>query len=112
MDREHRLDASVRAVVASGPDRCVGGPGHAAARAYLERRLGGPDLRLYGDAFALPYRAHGVGFTNLVGLVPGRDRSAAPVLIGAHCDTVAGTPGADATAGRCTPCPCPTACGW
>jgi hypothetical protein len=95
MDPERLLGATVRALVASGADRCIGGPGHAAARAFLEGRLADLGLEPYGDAFALPYRAHGTDFANLVGVAPGRDRAAAPVLIGAHYDTVAGTPGAD-----------------
>lgn len=78
------------------PDgRVVGTTGHARAQARLVARLAELDLEPYGDAFALPYAAGGQRFANLVGVAPGADRSAAPVLIAAHHDTVPGTPGAD-----------------
>ncbi len=52
-------------------------------------------------AFELPYtRPHPVTgivteFVNLVGVIPGRDRDAAPLLVGAHYDSVIDAPCAD-----------------
>ena len=66
--------------------RRVGKPGHERARQHLLRRLA--DLRLEpydGRSFSLPYG--GSEFDNLVGVVPGRDRAAPPLIIGAHYDS-------------------------
>ncbi len=90
----HRLRRDVEHLAL--PDgRAVGTPGHARAQAHLARRLAELDLEPYGDAFALPYSRGGEHFANLVGVAPGHDRAAAPLLIAAHHDTVHGTPGAD-----------------
>ncbi|MDF1521527.1 MAG: M28 family peptidase [Trueperaceae bacterium] len=90
----HRLPYDVERLAL--PDgRAVGTAGHASAQAYLIARLAELDLEPYGDAFALPYAAGDRRFANLVGVAPGLDRGAAPVLIAAHHDTVPGTPGAD-----------------
>lgn len=51
-------------------------------------------LTPYGAAFELPY-SDSENLSNLIGVAPGTDRSAEPVVIGAHHDTVSGTPGAD-----------------
>jgi hypothetical protein len=76
--------------------RVVGTPGHEQARRYLQERLRTIGLDPYrGDTFALPYRVSGHDFCNLVGVAPGRDRSLAPVLIGAHYDSVIAAPCAD-----------------
>ena len=76
----------------------VGSPGHAQARAYLERRLAELGLTPYrGEGFALGYRnvrAH-VESYNLVGVLPGRERELPPVLVGAHYDSVIAAPSAD-----------------
>ncbi len=85
------------------PDgRRVGQPGHEVARRYLLTRLGEIGLRPFRDAaFELPYtRPHPetgttTGFVNLVGVIPGRDRDAAPLLVGAHYDSVIDSPCAD-----------------
>ena len=42
-----------------------------------------------------PFRFKGRGFHNVVGELPGSDPAAPRVLIGAHVDTIRGTPGAD-----------------
>ena len=66
--------------------RRVGKPGHERARQYLLRRLSELRLEPYsGGSFSLPYG--GAAFDNLVGVVPGRDRNAAPLIIGAHYDS-------------------------
>jgi Zn-dependent M28 family amino/carboxypeptidase len=78
------------------PHRAVGGSGHAAARDFLARRFAELGLEPYdGDGFALPYVHQRQRFENLVAVVPGRDRTAAPLLLAAHYDTVPSTPGAD-----------------
>jgi hypothetical protein len=85
--------------IALAEGRMVGSSGHARARAYLERRLVEVGLVPYGGAgLALSYRsslAPRVEFQNLVGVIPGRDRRLAPVLIGAHYDSVIAAPSAD-----------------
>ena len=79
-------------------DRRVGSPGHDATRAYLVARYAAIGLQPYGDAFELPYAESGLRFTNLVAVAPAADASvvdAAPLLVAAHYDTVADSPGAD-----------------
>lgn len=80
--------------LATSDGRHVGSPGHRRAKEYLEARLRELGLEPYGEGFALPY-APGEGLSNLIGVAPGSAREAAPVVIGAHHDTVPGTPGAD-----------------
>jgi len=48
-----------------------------------------------GEGFEVPYTVGGERFHNLVGIVRGQNRSAAPVLIGAHYDSVIAAPCAD-----------------
>src|SRR5262249_4595558 len=61
-----------------------------------EGRLRAIGLHPYrGHTFALPYRAAGRDFCNLIAIAPGRDSSLAPVLIGAHYDSVIPAPCAD-----------------
>ncbi len=82
--RFHGQAAALRREVeqlAQPEGRRVGTPGHERARQYLLRRLA--DLRLEpydGRSFSLPYG--GSEFDNLVGVVPGRDRAAPPLIIG------------------------------
>jgi Iap family predicted aminopeptidase len=76
----------------------VGTPGHDRARAYLERRLAEIGLTPYrGDGFALCYANDRARVTshNLVGVVEGGDPRLAPVVIGAHYDSVIAAPCAD-----------------
>jgi len=72
------------------PDgRVVGTTGHERARRHLEERLNVLNLEPYrGDTFALPYRTAGHDFCNLIAVAPGRERDLAPVLVGAHYDSV------------------------
>jgi hypothetical protein len=82
------------------PDgRVPGTEGHGYVCAYLECRLAVLGLQPYRDGtFALPYRsaaAPGMEFCNVVGVIPGADRSLAPVLVGAHYDSVIPAPCAD-----------------
>ena len=65
--------------------RVVGTRGHENAVSFLRRRLGEVGCVPYdGSDFGLPYRGSGENFTNLIGVVSGRDRSLAPLLVGAH----------------------------
>jgi hypothetical protein len=90
-----RLERDVAALCA-GRDRRVGSADHARARSYLADRFREIGLQPYsGAGFELGYEVRRTEFTNVVGVVAGRDADARPVLIGAHYDTVAGTPGAD-----------------
>jgi hypothetical protein len=76
--------------------RMVGTVGHATAEAWVAKRLteiGGEPYR--GDSFALPYQADEQNFTNFAGIIPGTHRDLAPVLIGAHYDSVIEDPCAD-----------------
>jgi len=78
--------------------RMVGSPGHARARSYLEGRLGELGLMPYrGKTFALSYRHSrgGLESHNLVGVIPGTDRSLPPLVIAAHYDSVIAAPSAD-----------------
>jgi len=76
--------------------RMVGSHGHAVARAYLLKRLAQIGLRPYRrDSFCLQYGGEGGTRVNLVGVVPGRDASKPPVLVGAHYDSVIPAPCAD-----------------
>ena len=90
-----QLRTDVEALAAPSGRR-VGTSGHEQAKSYLEGRLAELALEPYADGrFALGYRSGGIDFTNLVAVAPGRDRSLAPLLVGAHYDTVPSSPGAD-----------------
>ena len=95
-DREGLLREDVEAI-ALLEGRMVGSAGHARARAYLERRLAEIGLVPYRSDFELAYRniRAGVESYNLVGVVPGTDRTLKPVVIGAHYDSVIAAPSAD-----------------
>lgn len=92
--RQAALRADVERLAAPGTRR-IGTTGHELARAYLVERMTALGLTPYrGETFGLPYRSGGQHFLNLIGVVPGQTPGLAPVLIGAHYDTV-DTPGAD-----------------
>jgi hypothetical protein len=94
--------------LATPAGRKPGTRGHRRAARYIEHRFAGLGLEPYGDRYRLPYtaikwpdpvrdrkgtvlrrgRPVRLPMTNLVGVVPGRDRSLPPVLIGAHYDSV------------------------
>jgi hypothetical protein len=82
--------------------RRVGQPGHDVARDYLlkqMKRIG--LLPFHGDSFELSYELPHPStrklqtFTNLVGVIPGSDRSLPPILLGAHYDSVIDAPCVD-----------------
>ena len=85
-----RLRAHVRAL--EGERHPYGSP------AALERAVAYVEGQLEG--FGLEVRRHGFqfrgrSFPNVAGVIPGSDPSAPRVLVGAHFDSVRGTPGAD-----------------
>ena len=82
--------------------RRVGQPGHDIARQYLVERLAGLKVEPWkGTDYAMTYeRPHPntkavTRFTNLIGLIPGKNRKLAPLLLGAHYDSVIDAPCAD-----------------
>lgn len=76
--------------------RRVGQAGHEVAKAYLLGRMSEIGVKPFvGGGFELPFSADGIEFTNLVGKIAGSDPSLAPVLIGAHYDSVIDAPCAD-----------------
>ncbi len=89
------LERDVRALARS-EGRVPGTDGHARAREYLIGRM--RDMRLQpwaGPGLHLPYRDGGFEGHNLVGVLPGSDRRLAPILLGAHYDSVLAAPCAD-----------------
>jgi hypothetical protein len=85
-----RLAAHVRAL--EGERHPDGSPAALErAAAYIERELGALGL----GARRAPFRFRGREFPNVVAELAGTDPSAPRVLVGAHFDTVRGTPGAD-----------------
>jgi hypothetical protein len=90
-----RLEALVRGL-ALPTGRRVGTAGHRVAEEWVTAQLRRLDLDPYsGDRFALPYDGDGKHFTNFVGIIPGRDQSLSPILVGAHYDSVIDAPCAD-----------------
>lgn len=90
-----QLEQDVRTLALPGGRR-VGSPGHAIARAFVVDRMHQLRLKPFrGDSYELPYSRDGGSFFNIVGLLPGRDRSLKPVVIGAHYDSVIDAPCAD-----------------
>jgi len=82
--------------------RRVGQPGHDVARDYLLGQMARARLIPFaGDSLELSYeRPHPNTrqpqcFTNLVGVIPGRDRALPPILLGAHYDSVIDAPCVD-----------------
>lgn len=82
--------------------RKVGSPGHAVTREYLLERMKATRLiPFHGDSFELCYeRPHPntkqpQKFHNLVGVIPGKDRTLPPILLGAHYDSVIAAPCVD-----------------
>src|SRR4030095_8773100 len=77
--------------------RWGGGGAAPGPRVYLERRLAEIGLVPYRGDLELAYRniRAGVESYNLVGVIPGTDRRLAPLLIGAHYDSIIAAPSAD-----------------
>ena len=91
-----QLRADVVAL-ATPAGRMVGSPGHVQARHFLCARMAELQLEDYGGASGYPlrYEQGGQEFFNLVGVLPGADRQARPILLGAHYDSVIDAPCAD-----------------
>lgn len=76
--------------------RKVGSEGHLMARQHLQQRLLEIGCQPYlGQTLELSYDYENRRFFNLVGRLPGRDSTLAPILIGAHYDSVIPFPCAD-----------------
>ena len=89
------LEKDVRAI-ALKHGRRVGHPGHKIAMKYLEDRLEAMGCKPYrGGSVLLPYTVDDQQFTNIVGIIPGKNSSAPPLLIGAHYDSPIDAPCAD-----------------
>ena len=96
-ESEVRLLRADVAALATPAGRMVGSAGHEHAREFLCRRMSDLGLEPYngGAGHVLPYQRDGQEFFNLVGVAPGADRAARPVLLGAHYDSVLAAPCAD-----------------
>lgn len=97
----HGLTADT-AALAMPEGRRVGQPGHEKALRYLTQRLAELEIAPWkGDRFALTYELPHPNtgrlqkFTNLIAVIPGKDRSLPPILLGAHYDSVIDAPCAD-----------------
>ena len=82
--------------------RKVGSSGHDVTRDYLIHRMKRTHLLPFrGDSFELTYELPHPNtrklqkFTNLVGVIPGKDRTLPPILVGAHYDSVIAAPCVD-----------------
>jgi hypothetical protein len=82
--------------------RRVGQPGHDVARDYLLKQMKLIGLKPFrGKSYELRYELPHPSnrkltkFTNLVGVIPGKDRSLPPILLGAHYDSVIDAPCVD-----------------
>jgi hypothetical protein len=76
--------------------RMVGSPGHRIVRERLSHRLHEIGCEPWrGDGFELPYAGGGQSFCNLIGVARGRNSQLAPLLVGAHYDSVIAAPCAD-----------------
>ncbi|MFQ5689461.1 MAG: M28 family peptidase [Gemmatimonadota bacterium] len=85
-----RLRAHVQALEGERHARCSPGA-LASAEAYVAGCLSRAGLEMERHTF----RFRGREFSNVVGRQPGRDSTRPRILVGAHIDTVVGTPGAD-----------------
>jgi len=86
-----RLEDHVRTLSESIPDRSLGSPGLEAAAAYIEdsfRKLGYEPRSQY-------YELGGRTLRNVEAVLPGSNKRDEVIVLGAHYDTVKGTPGAD-----------------
>lgn len=84
------------AAICYSQGRMVGSQGHQDARHHLSLRLKEIGCQPFiGDSFELPYRSGRQDFCNLAGRIPGRNSALAPLLIGAHYDSVIAHPCAD-----------------
>jgi hypothetical protein len=105
-----RAMADVRAIAAR--PHLAASPENAAVRAHIARRMMAMGMEVHETPFTAPSASaarlawwsgkqnFAPTLTNVIGVLPGRDRSLPAVLLMAHQDTVGGSPGAaDDTAG-------------
>lgn len=93
MSEQLKIDV---ARLAGAGTRKTGTDGHATARAYLTKRLSDLGLEYYANSsYELTYKIENEVFTNVAGVLPGRERDLSPVLLIAHYDTCGDQPGAD-----------------
>ena len=90
------------AALAMPEGRRVGQPGHDKAVQYLTQRLAELKLAPWrGNHYALEYELPHPNtnklqkFTNLIAVIPGRNRTLPPILLGAHYDSIIDAPCAD-----------------
>ena len=89
------IEDDIRAL-ATDRGRAVGTDGHHAARSYLLQKLQNMDMAPYlPEGFEASYESAGELYHNIVAMMPGRDPSLEPILLGAHYDTCGSFPGAD-----------------
>ncbi len=81
--------------IATENGRAVGSPGHRKAREFILEFFEQSGIEPFSTTFELPFEVENEGFTNLVGLVKGKDSSLPAILVGAHYDTCGNQPGAD-----------------
>jgi Zn-dependent M28 family amino/carboxypeptidase len=90
-----RLESLVRGL-ALPEGRRVGRPGHRTAEKWVEAQFKRLALMPHAETgYALPYTSGRTQFTNFAAIIPGRDQSLAPLLLGAHYDSVIDAPCAD-----------------
>ena len=82
--------------IATPAGREVGTTGHNDAKEYIVRRLKDVGVGPYlSKSLECGYDREGKRFFNIIGLIPGVDVLASPILLGAHYDTCGPFPGAD-----------------
>lgn len=76
----------------------VGSPANALVRDYLVTRLNSlglsPQIQRGSSFFVYDNTIYGAAVENVIGVLPGRDRAAPALVLMAHRDSVAGSPGA------------------
>lgn len=91
----NQLRKDVETLAAPGT-RQVGTHGHQLALEYLVDRMNEAGLIPYsGDKFEIPFQIESTSYINLAGVLPGKDRQLAPLMLVAHYDTCGDQPGAD-----------------
>lgn len=82
-------------ILATTDGRAMGTAGHARARKYLVALMQHLGLQPYSEQFEIIQTTGTEELVNIVGVIPGLNRDAQPLLVGAHYDTFGRLPGAD-----------------
>ncbi|MEE8392848.1 MAG: M28 family peptidase [Rhodospirillales bacterium] len=91
-DIERRIERHLRELTVNIGDRSTSRPAALErARDYIRLELEGAGL----DVAEQPYEFRGLPVANIIATLPGTDPAVPYYLVGAHYDTVFGTPGAD-----------------